>query len=700
MMGTKKFITFISVLGFILVLVSPAFEASIQQSAEELYESAVFKKDVDGDLKGAIEIFEKILVQFPDSRKVGAKAQLQIGICSEKLGLEEARKAYQSVIAEFADQKDEVSEARSRLTALEKPTIRPKTEGLSITQMWSGDLGILGGLSPDGKYCSYVDWGTGDLGIMEIASKKKRRLTNNNKGLDYDEMVWNSRWSPDGKHIAYDWSISDTWEIRIIGMDGAPPVTIYQGNKDLRTAVPMGWTPDSTHVLATIRNKDETKKLVLLSIKGEPMKILKSIENVNSDHVYFSPDGQYLIYDAISDKSSRNRDIFMYSFEEKLAKPLIKHPADDYSLCWSKDGKSIYFISTRTRSHDLWRIGIENGIIQGEPFLIKPKIGDIIPMGTTKSGSLYFWEYKNIEDVYIAEINPETQTITEPAKKISQKYEGNTREAGYSPNGKYLSYISRHSNSPSSRKRTYKIIIRSLESGQERELISNLSSILYPRWAPDSSKILASGEFKIGSRGIVQFDLENGNYSTIMPIAKGDNSLYKPEWSMDGKSLYFVRSEYRNKKSTILKWDIASQTEQEILKLEGDESRISMAVSPDENWIALTPWYGKGILKLISLTGEDTKILFTPNTDELLGRQLDWTSDGKHLIFAMGKNTSKQSLWKISVAGGLPKKLGLEMKFGGSNLSIHPNGRHIVFNSWSDIMGISVMENFMQDSKK
>lgn len=61
MMGTKKILFFISVLGFILVLVSPAFEANIQQSAEELYESAVFKKDVDGDLKGAIELFEKIL---------------------------------------------------------------------------------------------------------------------------------------------------------------------------------------------------------------------------------------------------------------------------------------------------------------------------------------------------------------------------------------------------------------------------------------------------------------------------------------------------------------------------------------------------------------------------------------------------------------------------------------------------------------
>ena len=82
MMGTKKILSAISVLGFLLVLMSPASVDYGQQSAEEIYESAVFKKDVDGDLKSAIELFKNILVQFPDNRTVGAKAQLQIGICS------------------------------------------------------------------------------------------------------------------------------------------------------------------------------------------------------------------------------------------------------------------------------------------------------------------------------------------------------------------------------------------------------------------------------------------------------------------------------------------------------------------------------------------------------------------------------------------------------------------------------------------
>lgn len=695
-MGTKRILRFTLVLGFILVLMSPAYEARIQQLAEELYESALFKKDVDGDLKGAIELFEKILAQFPKSRKIAAKAQLQIGICSEKLGLEEAKKAYQSVIAKFADQKDEVSEARSRLAALEKPATRPKTEGISIREVWTGsDVDIEGTPSPDGKYFSYTDWDTGDLGIRELAAGKKRRLTINNKGIDYDEMAWGSRWSPDGKFIAYDWGMPDTWDIRVIGIDGSPPLTLFQGNDKVRAVNTMGWSPDSTHVLAIIRNWDETKKIVLLSLIGESMKILKSFKSGRSFFMYFSPNGQNIIYDFPSKEGSRNRDIFIISLDGKLDNALIEHPADDYPLCWSKDGRQIYFVSTRAESHDLWSIGIENGIIHGEPLLIKSDVGEIIPMGTAKNGSLYFWKSKNIEDVYIAEINPETQTITEPAKKISEKYEGTTREADYSPDGKYLAYISRQDDSPESRYKIPKLIIRSLETGEERELRPNLRSILGTRWAPDSSTILASGESEVG-RGIVQFNLENGDYETIMPLDKGFMYVYRPKWSNDGKSFYFVRNEFRSKKSTILKWDIASQTEKEILKFEKDERLISTAVSPNEKWIALV-WMLDGMkIELMPISGVNPKTLYKSNSDEIIIGPLNWTPDGKHLIFARGNNRSKQNLWKISVDGGLPEKLGLEMKIGGRNLSIHPNGNQIVFSSSSLSIEISVMENFMQ----
>ena len=55
-----------------------------------------FKKEmVDGDLKGAIDLYERILAQFSSSdRAAVAKALVRMGQCYEKLGSAEARKAY------------------------------------------------------------------------------------------------------------------------------------------------------------------------------------------------------------------------------------------------------------------------------------------------------------------------------------------------------------------------------------------------------------------------------------------------------------------------------------------------------------------------------------------------------------------------------------------------------------------------------
>ena len=79
-------------------------------------------------------------------------------------------------------------------------------------------IGIFDGPTfPDGKYLSYVDWDTGDLAILEIATGKKRLLTNKGSWEESSEFAEYSRWSPDGSHIVYDWFNENNYmEIRIM----------------------------------------------------------------------------------------------------------------------------------------------------------------------------------------------------------------------------------------------------------------------------------------------------------------------------------------------------------------------------------------------------------------------------------------------------------------------------------------------------
>jgi tetratricopeptide (TPR) repeat protein len=87
--------------------------------AEVLLEAATHKEILDGDLKAAVSLYERVVAQAGDNHLVAAKALVGIGRCHEHLGDRAgARKAYERVVREFASQKAEAAEARRRLKAL------------------------------------------------------------------------------------------------------------------------------------------------------------------------------------------------------------------------------------------------------------------------------------------------------------------------------------------------------------------------------------------------------------------------------------------------------------------------------------------------------------------------------------------------------------------------------------------------------
>ena len=143
-------------LAIVLAFAAPTFA---QETAEELYQAGLYQEEVQGSLERAIDLFGRILIRFPESRAVGARAQLHIGLCYEKLGQQEAQQAYRQVIADFPDHTTEVAVARGRLAEIERslaelnrePTFR-KIEIASKPQN--------GVLSPDGSKLAFTSAGS------------------------------------------------------------------------------------------------------------------------------------------------------------------------------------------------------------------------------------------------------------------------------------------------------------------------------------------------------------------------------------------------------------------------------------------------------------------------------------------------------------------------------------------------------------
>lgn len=95
-MKSHQFIVFVLVFAFVLALTGYG-----QQTAEQLYQSALYKEEIEGELDSAIKVYQTIFKQYPENRPVAAKTQMHIGLCYEELGNAKARKAYDRVVYMF-----------------------------------------------------------------------------------------------------------------------------------------------------------------------------------------------------------------------------------------------------------------------------------------------------------------------------------------------------------------------------------------------------------------------------------------------------------------------------------------------------------------------------------------------------------------------------------------------------------------------
>jgi tetratricopeptide (TPR) repeat protein len=261
-MEMKRRKVFMGLMGLALAFLVSALAANnaspglSQQSVEELYQNALLKKEAEGDLSRAIKLFQDIIVKFPDKRDVAAKAQLQIGLCYEKLGTQEAEKAFQKVIDNYPEQSEAVKEAKEKLSLLLRSRVLIKTGDaeFKLRQVWTGPLvDTCGAVSPDGRYLSFVDWLTGDLAIRDLASGKNRRLTNKGSWQQSAEFALFSKWSPDSRRIVYQWyNKEEIFDLRVIDIKDSTSRVLYRNQRQLDYVQAFDWSPDGKSILAAI----------------------------------------------------------------------------------------------------------------------------------------------------------------------------------------------------------------------------------------------------------------------------------------------------------------------------------------------------------------------------------------------------------------------------------------------------------------
>ena len=176
-----------------------------------------------------------------------------------------------------------------------------------------------------------------------------RQLTNNS--IDKNPVV-----TTDGKLLFFtriDRSGPFIWSLNL--EDGA------------LTSCARGYNPtlvgDRTDSFICVRNSTAGISEIWLVnyIEGTETLIL-SDKNRGFTNPVLSPDGQWILCQGNSKSSiskKNNLDIFAVKIDGTGFVQLTYHPADDCCPVWSKDGKYIYFLSTRANKDDyfnIWRI--------------------------------------------------------------------------------------------------------------------------------------------------------------------------------------------------------------------------------------------------------------------------------------------------------------------------------------------------------
>jgi len=693
--------------------VSFLFSSMIQKdTAKELFERALYLEETKGDLEKAIEVYSRIVKEFPDERATAAQAQLHLGYCFEKLGLKEAQKAYQNVIDKYPEQKEVVKIAKEKLSILLKAqALAGKEEKeFKIRKVCEGsDVDVSGEVSPDGRYISYTDWETfGYLAVYEIATGKKRHLTNQTEEGHWG-IVNRSSWSPDSKQIAYIWWNNEAfWDLRIIGLDGSEPRVLYR-DKDV-SPWPADWSPDGKHILTVLENyyKDKVNQVGLISVRDGTISILETLKGRAVDYLYFSPDGRYIAYDYPQKKGSRNHDIFIYSIEEKREIPLVLDLANDRLGGWTPDGKNILFGSNRLGTLDAWAISVEEGKAQGSPRLVKKDIGLVSPMGFAPDGSFYYGLRIIIRDVYIGTLDKEREKFLVPPEKLTGYFVGRNVSPEWSPDGKYLAYISnRH---PDLSYGSNSLYIRDLETGEEREVARpqeirwfGSSSMGGISWSPDGRLIVLTGLDKKG-RGLYVVDVKTGE---MTPLLYSKARIFSPSWSADGKAIFFTERHDMKGISPVFRYDMKTEEKKEIYNQ--NPSIFRMTPSPDGKLVAFgsyVKYKGEiiGVLMVLPIEGGEPREVVKITDGACIA--IAWAPDSREIIYgksvyaSSGRQRIEQGaeLWKVSVEGGEPQKLWkMADHIWGARL--HPDGQRLAFNSQTSWAEIWVMENFLPKEK-
>jgi len=391
--------------------------------------------------------------------------------------------------------------------------------------------------------------------------------------------------SPDGKQIAFTAQYDGNTEVYVMPLSGGSPTrltytaTLKRDDISDRMGpnnIVLGWTPDGKYVIYRSRSKsfnDFKGELFLAPLDGG---MSKQIPLATGSWCSYSPNGNKLAFNKVFRefrtwkyyKGGMADDIWIFDFSTQETINITNNPAQDIFPMWVKN--KIYFLSDRDRIMNLFVYDVKTKDTRRLtnfsrydikfPTLSEDKI--IFENG----GYIYYYDLENQEvkkltvkiredfaasrtvikdvsgDIRNLELAPDGSRIVASARgdvfsipvkngitrNITSSSDAHDRNPVWSPDGKYIAYISDKSGE-------YQIYIQSVDDSSDEVQLTNFESgyIYKLKWSPDSKNLLWNDK----KLSLNYVNIEAKKITTVHTSIIWEISHYN--WSPDSKWIVF-----------------------------------------------------------------------------------------------------------------------------------------------------------------
>ncbi|MFY9611770.1 MAG: hypothetical protein WAU45_24540 [Blastocatellia bacterium] len=385
----------------------------------------------------------------------------------------------------------------------------------------------------------------------------------------------------------------------------------------------------------------------------------------------WSPHGVRIAYQGR--RNAAQRDIWTIPASGGEPVEVTNDTAMDGSPVWSPDGRSLYFVSDRGGSMNLWRVPIEeeSGKVLGpaEP-VTTPSPYTAHPSFSRDGRRMVYSQIVRRANLQQVGFDPLKETITGQPVWITQSSRS-ANSPNLSPDGEWLTFDAQGGNPED-------LFIIRPDGTLLRQLTDDSYKDRVPRWSPDGRRIAffsdRSGKWEIWTI--------NSDGSGLQQITFAPGLAMGAIWSPDGTRLV-----YRNGSGPPSIIDAGKswteQSPQELPPLSGSSYLWAFSWSPDGRKLALAHMGPSGYSGTVvySLASKQYDML----TD--FGAFPVWLSDSRRLLFL--------SQDKLYLVDGESKKVRLVLSVSphrlGNGVTLSLDDRLIYFSHVTDEAGIWLM---------